>query len=52
LIPEAVGVLRELLRDSEAPPRARISAARVVLDHAARSRDLSKEVEAYGYVSR
>jgi hypothetical protein len=47
LLPEAIGVLRELLRASEAPPQARISAARVVLDHAARSWNLSKELEPY-----
>jgi hypothetical protein len=44
LVPEAVRTLRELLRDGELSPQARINAARVILDHAARSWDLSQKV--------
>jgi hypothetical protein len=44
LVPEAVNTLRELLRDRELAPQARITAARVILDHAARSWDLSQKV--------
>ena len=44
LVPEAVDTLRELLRDQELTPQVRISAARVILDHAARSWDLSQKV--------
>jgi hypothetical protein len=45
VVPEAVGTLREILSDPQLPAQVRISAARVVLDHAARSWPLSKEVE-------
>jgi hypothetical protein len=44
LVPEAVDTLRELLRDRQLAPPARITAARVILDHAARSWDLSQKV--------
>jgi hypothetical protein len=39
-----VDTLRELLRDRQLAPQARITAARVILDHAARSWDLSQKV--------
>jgi len=45
LVPAAVEMLRAIVSDPSVPPQARIAAARVILDHAARSWDLSQQVE-------
>ena len=45
LVPLATDTLRAILGDAQVPPQARIAAARVILDQATRSWDLSQKVE-------